>query len=144
MHGAKFANAISAARQFVASKPASDGVAVLAFASTVLGVSRFSQNAGDSDAALQSLSLDRHQGTALYDAVDAAVNELSKQGGARVLILLTDGTDTTSKHSLDQAAQDARRHNVLVYSIGIAGDGFTPDALERLARDSGGAFYPPA
>jgi tight adherence protein B len=141
MHGAKFANAISAAREFVASKPASDGVAVLAFSSNVLAVSRFSQNPGDSDSALQSLRLDRHQGTALYDGVEAAVGQLATQSGARVLILLTDGADTTSRHSLDAAAQDARRHNVLVYSIGISGDGFTPDALERLAEDSGGAFY---
>jgi tight adherence protein B len=141
MQGAKFANALSAARQFVASKPSSDGVSVLAFASNVLRVSRFSQNPGDADAALQSLTLDQHQGTALYDAVEVAVRELTAQGGARVLILLTDGTDTSSTHSLDEAAQDARRHNVLVYSIGIAGKGFTPDALQRLAQDSGGAFY---
>jgi tight adherence protein B len=141
MNGAKFSNAISAARQFVASKPGSDEVSVLAFASNVVGISRFSQNTGDADSALQGLSLDTRQGTALYDAVEAAVKELARQDGARVLILLTDGADTTSRQSLEQAAQDARRHNVLVYAIGIAGKGYAPEPLERLAQDSGGAFY---
>jgi tight adherence protein B len=141
MHGGKFANAISAAGQFIASKPASDEVSVLAFASNVVSVSRFSQNAGDADGALQSLALDARQGTALYDAVEVGVKELARQDGARVLILLTDGADTSSTHALEQAAQDARRHNVLVYSIGIAGQGYAPEPLQRLAQDSGGAFY---
>jgi tight adherence protein B len=141
MNGAKFANAVSAARQFVASKPASDSVSVLAFASSVVGLSRFSQNPDDSDSALQNLALDARQGTALYDAVEVGVKELARQEGARVLILLTDGADTTSTHTLAAAAQDARRHNVLVYSIGIAGKGYAPEPLQRLAQDSGGAFY---
>lgn len=141
MRGTKFANAIAAARQFVASKPGSDSVSVMTFASSVAAVSRFSQNSGDSDAALQSLSIDPRQGTALYDAVNSAVKVLSAQQGAKVLILLTDGADTTSTHTLQTAALTARDHNVLVYAIGIEGKGYTPVPLERLSRDSGGTFY---
>ncbi len=141
MKGPKFANAVDAARQFVASKPATDRVSVMAFASNVVGISRFSRNGADADSALQGLSIDPNQGTALYDAVTYAVRELAPQQGARVLILLTDGADTTSKQSLDAAARAAREHNVLVYSIGIAGHDFTPAPLQRFAHDSGGAFY---
>jgi tight adherence protein B len=141
MAGSKFANALDAARQFVASKPGSDRVSVVGFASSVTSVSRFSQNGGDADSALQGLSIDSHQGTALYDAVMYAVKRLAPQQGARVLILLTDGADTSSKDSLDEAAIAARANNVLIYSIGIAGKGSTPAPLQRLARDSGGLFY---
>jgi len=141
MRGAKFANAIAAARQFVASKPGSDRVSVVAFGSNVVAVSRFSQNRGDADAALQGLSIDRRQGTALYDAVGDAVKVLTPQSGARVLILLTDGADTSSTHSLAAAAAVARDHNVLVYSIGIAGKDYTPAPLQELAQDSGGTYY---
>ncbi len=141
MRGSKFANAIAAARQFVASKPPSDRVSVMTFASSVVSVSRFSQQSSDSDAALQSVTIDPRQGTALYDAVESAVKVLSAQQGARVLILLTDGADTTSSHTLETAALDARDHNVLVYSIGIEGNGYTPAPLMRLAHESGGTFY---
>jgi tight adherence protein B len=141
MAGGSFANAVGAAREFVAAKPASDRVAVLAFGSSVLGLSRFSAAAGDADAALQSLTIDQRQGTALYDAVSASLVQLAPQPGGRVLILLTDGTDTTSKHSLAWVSQAARARNVLVYPIAIAGPSYKPGPLEHLAETTGGTFY---
>jgi tight adherence protein B len=137
----KFSDAIGAARNFVAGKPGTDSVAVLAFGSSVVSESRFSQDGSDADAALQNLVVDRKNGTALYDAVGVAVRELTPRAGAHVLILLTDGADTTSKQTLEVASAAAREHNVLVYAIGIAGRGYTPEPLQQLAHDSGGAFY---
>jgi tight adherence protein B len=141
MAGASFADAISAARQFVTAKPATDRIAVVSFGSTVLGLSRFSGDSNEADAALRGLSIDRRNGTALYDAVAYSTAALDSQLGGRVLILLTDGTDTTSKHSLAGVAAAARARNVLVYPIAIAGPSYRPGALERLAQTSGGTFY---
>jgi VWFA-related protein len=63
----------------------------------------------------------RHQGgggTMLYDAVYLASDELmQKQQGRKALIVLSDGVDTGSKESLDEAIESAQRANTVVYSI---------------------------
>ena len=57
-------------------------------------------------------------GTALYDAVFLASDELmSKQQGRKALVLLTDGVDRGSKESLDSAIESAQRANTVVYAI---------------------------
>ncbi|MFY9579693.1 MAG: VWA domain-containing protein [Gaiellaceae bacterium] len=137
----KFADTLAAARGFVAAKPGSDRIAVVAFGSTVVSLSRFSASADDADSALRGLGIDPQKGTALYDAVSYSAGELTGQSGGRVLILLTDGTDTTSKQKLDAVAQKARENNVLVYPIAIASKQYDPTALQQLARETGGTFY---
>jgi tight adherence protein B len=141
MRGASFRNAIAAARGFVAAKPGCDQVAVVAFGSTVVGVSRFSQNPGDSDSALAGLTVDSHQGTALYDAIAYSSNQLSTQDGGHVLILLTDGTDNVSKRTLAAASQVARDQHTLVYPIAIASPQYDAGPLQQIAHDTGGTFY---
>jgi VWFA-related protein len=63
----------------------------------------------------------RHRGgggTTLYDAVYLASDELmQKQQGRKALIVLSDGVDTGSKESLDEAIESAQRANTGVYSI---------------------------
>src|SRR5439155_20526306 len=91
--------------------------------------------------ALRGVGIDRHNGTALFDAVSYAAGELADQPGGHVLILLTDGTDTTSKAKLSQVTQKAREANVLVYPIAIASKQYDPTALQALASGTGGTFY---
>jgi tight adherence protein B len=141
MRGQSFADAIAAARRFVAAKPGSDRIEVVAFGSNVRGFSRLSADPSDSDSALAALGVDPQQGTALYDAVNYASLRLSKNDGGRVLILLTDGKDTSSKHTLEGVAAAAQSRNVLVYPIAIAGPSYDPTALQQLARATGGTFY---
>ncbi len=63
----------------------------------------------------------RHHGggTLLYDAVYLASGEelMAKQEGRKALIVLTDGVDTGSRESLDEAIESAQRANTVVYSI---------------------------
>ncbi|HZC28625.1 MAG TPA: type II secretion system F family protein [Gaiellaceae bacterium] len=141
MRGRSFADAVAAARSFVAAKPACDQVAVVAFGSGVLGLSRFSTNGGFADSALAGLAVDSHEGTALYDGVNIASAQLARQPGGRVLILLTDGKDTTSRNTLGGVADAARARNVLVYPIAIAGPSYDPSALEQIASETGGTFH---
>jgi tight adherence protein B len=141
MRGQSFADAIQAARAFVAGEPQTDQIEVVAFGSGVSGLSRFAGGAGAADAALAGLTVDSHEGTALYDAVNYASKQLSTQDGGRVLILLTDGKDTTSKNTLQAVADAARTRNVLIEPIAIAGPSYDPTALDRLASETGGAFH---
>ena len=57
-------------------------------------------------------------GTVLYDAVMLASDELMRnQSGRKALIILTDGVDTGSKVSINEAIESAQRSETLIYSI---------------------------
>jgi len=57
-------------------------------------------------------------GTALYDAVFLAADEvLSKQTGRKAIILISDGVDTGSKVSEARAIEAAQRADTIVYSV---------------------------
>jgi VWFA-related protein len=85
--------------------------------------------------------------TALLDAVYDAALELDTHRERPVLVLLTDGADTSSFHSeADIEAQVARRPDMAVFAIGVglrtdAGQKPTRELLRRLASQTGGAFF---
>lgn len=104
----------------------------------------------------------RAGGTALYDAVLLASDELMrKQQGRKALIVLSDGVDNASKVSLSTSIEAAQRADTLVYSVrfydsaaygfgggrrrgGPVGRPAAPDGkkvLEQLARETGGGYY---
>jgi VWFA-related protein len=63
----------------------------------------------------------RGHGTAFYDAIYLASDELmKKQTGRKALILLTDGEDSSSKISLAEAITSAERAETMAYSMRIA------------------------
>lgn len=65
-----------------------------------------------------------HGGTALYDAVYLACDEIMrKQHGRKALILMSDGEDNASREPLSTAVASAQKADTLVYSILFADDG---------------------
>ena len=85
--------------------------------------------------------------TALYDGIAAALDRL-KQGNRdkKVLILISDGGDNASKHTLAQVVDMAKQSTAIIYAIGIFdeqdGDQ-NPAVLRRFAKETGGeAFFP--
>jgi VWFA-related protein len=85
--------------------------------------------------------------TALYDAIALALDHL-KQGKCdkKVLIVISDGDDNASTHSLAQVIEKAKASNAIIYAIGIFdeqdGDQ-NPGVLKRFAKETGGeAFFP--
>jgi tight adherence protein B len=140
MRGAPLDRAAAAAKQFLREKQQSDRVAVVAFGSTALTLSRLQQATIDADIALRTLATDKVEGTALADAIVVSAGELGSQGlSGRVIILLTDGRDIRSLATFDEAVRAARRSNAVVYSIAL-GDADRA-SLARLARATGGAVY---
>jgi VWFA-related protein len=84
--------------------------------------------------------------TALYDAV--AEGLLHLQLGhcqQKALIIVSDGGDNASQRTLAEVLALARRSEVLIYSIGLIGDGEeeNPAALRRLSKATGGTAYFP-
>jgi tight adherence protein B len=142
MSGAPLAQAAAAARSFVAAKCAGDAVSVVAFGDGAYALSRPSSSPIDADSALANLAVDAKQGTALYDGIVLAAQQLAGENlASRVLVLLTDGHDAGSHASLAKAVAEAHKAGVSVYAVGIEGEGFAPDALQRLASETGGQYY---
>ena len=81
-------------------------------------------------------------GTGLYDALLASLDAVQRSPlDKRGLIVISDGGDNASTHTLDEAVTQARRSNAVIYAVVIARtprDRRGEDALERLARDTGG------
>jgi|Tabmets5t2r1_1033131.scaffolds.fasta_scaffold00163_4 tight adherence protein B len=141
MAGAAYRNAIAAARAFASWKAPLDRIAVIGFGSTSERPGRFTAAAGEASAALGSLKLDKKQGTALYDAIVGSAAALERQGlQGRVIVLLTDGDDTSSTAQLDDAVAAARRAGAPVFAIGIEGSGFQAGPLKKIAAETGGSY----
>ena len=85
--------------------------------------------------------------TSLYDGIVASLDHL-KQGNRdkKALILITDGGDTASKHSLGQVVVLAQQSAAVIYAIGILDEQDSdqnPAVLKRIAKETGGeAFFP--
>ena len=86
--------------------------------------------------------------TALGDAIGLSIRAFEEsEVDQRLLILLTDGTDTASKMSPINAAEIARLNGVEVYTIGVGDPEATGEdrvdfeALADVARRTGGRFF---
>jgi len=111
-----------------------------------------------------------HGGTALYDAVLLACDEImKKQTGRKAVIVLSDGVDNASRTTLADAIASAQRADTLAYSILFSDEAFQqpaspwgghgggrrggmnrypreprPDGkkiLEKLSKETGGGFF---
>jgi VWFA-related protein len=90
-------------------------------------------------------------GKSVYDAIYYACKEKMLPLGdpsksRRVLVLISDGVDVQSKHTLDEAISMARRAGTAIYTIGNVAYGFHNPGdpiLEEFSSSTGGAsFFP--
>lgn len=99
----------------------------------------------DAEAISQSLEGLRAVGrTALYDALVTGLYYFRNTRGQRAMILLTDGDDTGSSTSWEQALEYTRRSGVVVYPIGLGVGVLGVNArskLETLAESTGGRVF---
>ncbi len=85
--------------------------------------------------------------TALYDAIAKGLEEL--QAGSRdkkVLIVISDGGDNRSVHSLAQVMNLAQQSSAIIYTIGLFDEedpDRNPGVLKRLAQATGGEAFVP-
>src|SRR5205807_1624454 len=108
---------------------------VVTFGSTPVQLTTLTASPIDAQGALRDVAVDSHQGTALYDAIVLSAQALDQEEyPGRVIIVLTDGRDVSSKATLKGAVEAARKAGAAVYPIGIVGKGFSPGPLQRIAR----------
>jgi len=87
-------------------------------------------------------------GKALYDAIYFACREKMLKTGPReevrrILIIVSDGLDVQSQHTLDQAVSMARMAETMIFTVGTAAYGYANPGdklLEDLSTETGG--YP--
>jgi tight adherence protein B len=141
MRGQPFANAVSAAQAFLRAKLPQDRVAIATFARNPVMLTPFSSSPADANSALRSLSVDKVQGTTLYDGIVKSARAFAREAYAgRVVIVVTDGNETRSTASLENAIRAAREAGVLLYVVAIESRQFNPAPLKRLARETGGSY----
>jgi Ca-activated chloride channel family protein len=125
-------------------------IALVAFSDNVVELAPFTSNPRRIDTALGHIH--HGQATALYDAVSFASQRFTSTPSApntrRVIVLITDGENTTHHGSYDSALEAAQRAGAMVYSLILipvtadAGrDTGGEHALMQLATDTGGRFY---
>ena len=97
------------------------------------------------------LGLKAGGGKAFFDAIYSACKDKMMHAGEpestrRILVLISDGRDVQSQHSLDEAISMAHKAETMIYVIGNAAYGYENEGdviLEALAEGTGGgAFFP--
>jgi Ca-activated chloride channel homolog len=138
----------AAAEQFVIRLLPADKARVGAFNDKIEFSSRFTNNRDE--LASDVKDLDYGNGTRLYDAIGASLNELHGVEGRKVILVFTDGDDTASKVGLGTVTDRARDDDVMVYAIGLESEFFDgqrmirtkPDrGLRKIADETGGGYF---
>jgi tight adherence protein B len=142
MKGKPLAEAVAAARAFIAAKPRNDRVAITTFATKPVFLTSFSALAGEAIDPLDSIAVDPEQGTTLYDNLVLAARRLAGEPhSGRVIIMVTDGNETRSKAKLEDAIAAAREAQSAVYVVAIESPRFNPEPLQEIAAKTGGRYF---
>jgi Ca-activated chloride channel homolog len=107
---------------------------------------------GDRDELVTALrDVDFGYPTRLWDAVDAGLDSLKGLEGRRVVLVFTDGADTSSKIGFGALLERARSDEVMVYAIGLAGEEPGPNgrpmrtrpdrSLRKISDETGGGYF---
>ena len=88
--------------------------------------------------------------TRLWDAADESVQRLEAEPGRKVVVLFTDGDDTSSKVGVGRVMDHAREKDIMIYGVGFVSEYFNgqhmtrsqPDrGLKKLVEDTGGGYF---
>ena len=136
------------AEQFLIRLFPGDKAKVGAFNDKIQVGARFSS---DRDELISDVkNLDYGHGTRLFDAIAVSLDELKGIEGRKVVLVFTDGEDTTSRIGMGAVIERARAEEVMVYSIGLESDYFNgqrmvrskPDSgLRKVADETGGGYF---
>jgi VWFA-related protein len=134
-----------AAREFVKAVRPEDSLAMITFADQP-----FVEHAMSTNRQLTFDAIDKYKplgGTALYDALWDALQQLKRVTGRRAIVVLTDGRDENnpgtgpgSAHTLDDVIELGREVGATIFPIGL-GTRVDKPFLEHLANVSGGEAY---
>ncbi|MCB1050336.1 MAG: VWA domain-containing protein [Acidobacteria bacterium] len=120
MFGEKLYNAQYAVHSFLSKLQPEDRAEIYTFDHRVLRLAPFSNHfdvMGN-----QVFTLSPQLSTSLYDAILAAVDDLNGQNGNKVIIIVSDGSDSSSVSTDIHVTQALQRSSAMVYSLIMPGD----------------------
>jgi tight adherence protein B len=129
----------AAAKQFIAAKSANDWIALVSFSDQAVTRSDFTQDGAALNAAVDSLAAVGE--TALWDGVVMGAQLYAKRPDLQPnVVILSDGADTRSKSTEQQATAALSGVHAAVFAIGISSSEFDPAKLTSLVGGSGGTL----
>jgi Ca-activated chloride channel family protein len=137
----------TSARRFVHSiLRAEDRLSVFEVTENIDQITRYTADLKTIEHGIDSLKTG--PGTSIYDAIFLCSESLLDREGRKVLVLITDGGDTTSKADYNSAQLRAQQAEAIVYSIIVvpveadAGRNLGGEhALIQISKDTGGKYY---
>lgn len=125
-----------------------DAVALYSFNYQVVKHNNFTRNAQSIERSLHTLKAEA--GTSLYDAIYLTAKDLEYRDGRKVMVIVTDGGDTTSTYDFHAALEAAQLADAVIYPIlvvpipndagrNVGGE----NALTTLAQGTGGRVFAP-
>jgi Ca-activated chloride channel family protein len=126
-----------------------DAVALYSFNWEIVKQIGFTRNAASFDRSLRNLR--GEAGTSLYDAVLLASRDIQDRPGRKVLVIVTDGGDTTSHTDFLRASEAAQLADAVIYPVlvvpitneagrNVGGE----NALATFAQRTGGRVFAPS
>ena len=146
----KHAAVVAAAKAFARNSNPRDELFVVSFnEQATLGLPRtrlFSTNSRELERALPPTAGGGR--SALYDALELGLSHAHElKQDKKALILISDGGDNASRHTLEQVMSDATNSDVVIYTIGLFGkyeDETSPAFMKQIAYVTGGEAFLPA
>jgi tight adherence protein B len=141
MDGAPMEAAKAAAISFIDQARAEDRIAIVSFSDGVQVLTGFTNN---KDGLRQTINaIVPANETAFNDGVIQGVSlfdEANARGLLPNMIVLTDGDDTASEATLDEAVAAVENSGVRTFGVALEGSEFNPDAVQQVAEAGGGLF----
>lgn len=136
MAGEPIEAAVAAAQSFVDQARPSDRIAIVAFADEAQVVSGFTNNKDSLNATLEAIVADGE--TAFNDAVITGVGLFDQPGASNLLphmIVLTDGEDTVSVATLEEAVAAVADSEVRTFGVALESPDFNPEPVTAPPTD---------
>jgi Ca-activated chloride channel family protein len=140
----KLSLARAACSRFVEGIRVGDVVAIYSFGGTKVKRLQDFTESRDVDPSVWEVNADGE--TPLYDAVVEATEALAKRPERRrAIMILSDGADTKSRATLEEAMRQAMAASVTIYCVDLtergAGRGIGGEVLKNFAAKTGGRFF---
>jgi tight adherence protein B len=141
MLGAPIDAAKAAAKSFVDQKRPEDSIALVTFADVAIVQTGFTTNAADLNARIDALVADGE--TAFNDGVILGLSLFDSSSVTNLLpnmIVLSDGDDTVSVATPDDAITAVQASDARVFGVALESPDFNPDAVASVSAAGNGLF----
>jgi len=138
-----------ATEQFILRMLPADKGQVGAFSDKIQFSGEFTNDRDDLVSALKDLQFGNP--TRLYDAIEASIDILKDVEGRKIVLVFTDGDDTSSRKGMGDVLDRAKATETMIYAIGLESEfpiapgrmqRTRPDrGLRKLADETGGGYF---